>query len=110
MKADQDLRDFLADPAEFAITGMLDWEQVTQGDGLFEITLIYIRLWLNRKLDGWASFSATYNRLATVRAEQCPQAEFYLMCRAVLAYRFHDGIAELIDQLLEGERLPFESA
>ena len=103
VKTDQDLRDFLADPAEFAITGMLDWERVTQGDGIFEITLIYLRLWLNRKLDGWANFWATYNRLATVRAEQCPQAEFYLMCRAVLAYRFNDGVAELIDQLLEGK-------
>lgn len=110
VKTDQDLRDFLADPREFTITGMLDWEQVTQGDGIYEITLIYLRLWLNRKLDGWANFCATYNRLATVRAEQCPQAEFYLMCRAVLAYRFNDGVAELIDQLLEGKRLPFESA
>ena len=110
VKADQDLRDFLGDPAKFEITGMLDWEQVTKGDGIFAITLIYLRLWLTRKLDGWTGFCATYNRLATVRADQCPQAEFYLMCRAVLAYGFNDRIAKLINQLLDGKRLPFDSA
>ena len=110
VKADQDLRDFLADPAEYQVTGMLDWERVTRGDGIFALTLIYLRLWLNRKLDGWAGFCATYNRLATKRAEQCRQAEFHLMCRAVLAYRFNKAVAGLIDQLLEGRRLPFESA
>ena len=110
VKADQDLRDFLADPEEYHITGMLDWERVTRGDGIFAIALIYLRLWLNRKLDGWPDFCATYNRLAVKRAQQCPQAEFYLMCRAVLAYRFNDGVAGLIDQLLQGGRLPFESA
>ncbi|MYA17650.1 MAG: aminoglycoside phosphotransferase family protein, partial [Gammaproteobacteria bacterium] len=30
-KADQDLRDFLVDPATFEIIGMLDWERVTRG-------------------------------------------------------------------------------
>ena len=108
VKADQDLRDFLADPTRFEITGMLDWERVTRGDGIFAITLIYLRLWMNRKLDGWAAFCATYNQFATGRAEQCPQAEFYLMCRAILACKFNDGMADLIDQLLEGKRLPFE--
>lgn len=102
VKADQDLRDFLADPEAYRITGMLDWERVTRGDGIFAITLIYLRLWLNRKLDGWPDFCATYNGLAMKPAEQCPQAEFYLMCRAVLAYRFNDGVAGLIDQLLQG--------
>lgn len=110
VKADQDLRDFLADPEEYQITGMLDWERVTRGDGIFAITLIYLRLWLNAKLDGWADFYATYNRRATKQAEQCPQAEFYLMCRAVLAYEFNDSVARLVEQLLEGERLPFEGA
>lgn len=62
VKADQDLRDYLADPEEYQITGMLDWERVTRGDGNFAITLIYLRLWLNGKLDGWADFCATYNR------------------------------------------------
>ena len=109
-KADQDLRDFLADPEEYPITGMLDWERVAKGDGIFAITLIYLRLWLNGKLDGWADFCATYNRRATKQAEQCPQAEFYLMCRAVLAYEFNDGVARLVDQLLEGRRLPFQGA
>ena len=66
-----------------------------RGDGIFAITLIYLRLWLNRKLDGWAGFCATYNRLATVPADQCPQAEFYLMCRAVLAHTgFNEGIVK----------------
>ncbi|MCY3811156.1 MAG: aminoglycoside phosphotransferase family protein [Gammaproteobacteria bacterium] len=110
VKADQDLRDFLADPEEYQITGMLDWERVTRGDGIFAITLIYLRLWLNGKLDGWADFYATYNRRANKQAEQCRQAEFYLMCRAVLAYEFNDAVARLVDQLLEGKRLPFEGA
>lgn len=108
-KADQDLRDFLADPGGLEITGMLDWERVTRGDGIYAITLIFLRLWLNAKLDGWPAFLATYNRLATVRAEQCPQAEFYLMCRAALAYRFNDGAREILDLLLRGQRLPFDS-
>lgn len=108
-KTDQDLRDFLADPDGFEITGMLDWERVSRGDGAYAITVIFMRLWLNGKLDGWPAFLATYNRLATVWAEQCPQAEFYLMCRAALAYRFHDGASEIIDLLLQGQRLPFDS-
>ncbi|MYD98414.1 MAG: aminoglycoside phosphotransferase family protein [Gammaproteobacteria bacterium] len=108
-KADQDLRDFLADPTGFEITGMLDWEQVTGGDGVFAIALFFFRLWLNAKLAGWETFTATYNRLATVEAEQCPQVEFYLMCRAVLAYRSDDRAKELVDLLLQGHRLPFES-
>ena len=109
-KADQDLRDFLADPDRFEITGMLDWERVTRGDGVFAVTLIYFRLWLNDKLAGWEAFRGTYNKLATVPAEQCPQAEFYLMCRAVFAYRFNDRAKQMIDLLLQGHRLPFESA
>lgn len=107
-KADLDLRDFLADPNTFQITGMLDWERVTRADGIVAITLIFFRLWVNDKLDGWRDFCDTYNRLATVRAEQCPQAEFYLMCRAVVALRFNNRAKELVDLLLQGHRLPFE--
>ncbi|MDE0422780.1 MAG: aminoglycoside phosphotransferase family protein [Gammaproteobacteria bacterium] len=107
-KADQDLRDFLVDPTTFEITGMLDWERVTRGDGIYALTLIFFRLWVNRKLDGWPVFCDTYNRLATLRAEQCPHAEFYLMCRAVLAQRFTKRAKEIVDLLLQGQRLPFE--
>lgn len=106
-KADQDLRDFLADPDTFEITGMLDWERVARGDGMLAITLIFFRLWVNGKLDGWRDFCDTYNRLATVRADQCPQAEFYLMCRAVMGYRFTIRAKEIIDLLLQGRGLPF---
>lgn len=41
---------------------------------------------------------------------QSTQVEFYLMCRAVLAYQFNDGVQELIEQMLRGAALPFESA
>lgn len=108
-KADQDLRDFLAEPDEFEITGMLDWERVTKGDGIFALTLIFFRLWLNGKLAGWSDFVTTYSRLATVPAEQCAQAEFYLMCRAVLASRVNEATGELVDLLLQGQRLPFDA-
>lgn len=101
-KADQDLRDFLADPSAYEITGMLDWERVTRGDGVFAVTLIFFRLWLKGKLDGWTHFLTAYNRLASVPAEQCPQAEFYLMCRAVLASPANEGAKELVDLLLQG--------
>ena len=107
-KADLDMRDFLADPEGFDITGMLDWERVARGDGVLAVTLIFFRLWLNGKLGGWNDFLSAYNQLAAVPAEQCPQAEFYLMCRAVLSYRLNDGVGELIDLLLEGRQLPFE--
>ena len=107
-KADLDMRDFLVDPHSFEITGMLDWERVTKGDGSYALALIYLRLWLNGKLGGWKDFYEAYNRLAAVPASQCPQVEFYLMCRAVLAYQFNDGVQELIDPLLRGAGLPFE--
>ena len=107
-KTDQDLRDYLADPDTFEITGMLDWERVIRGDGIFAMVLIFIRLWLNGKSDGWGGFLATYNACANVQAEQCPQAEFYLMCRAVLAFRFNYDAKEIVDLLLQGHRLPFE--
>lgn len=107
-KADQDLRDFLADPSTYEITGMLDWERVSGGDGVFAVTLIFFRLWLNGQLDGWTHFLTTYNRLASVPAKTCPQAELYLMCRAVLASRANEGAKELVDLLLQGQRLPFE--
>lgn len=107
-KADLDMRDFLVDPHSFEITGMLDWERVTKGDGLYALALIYLRLWLNGKLGGWKDFCEAYNRLAAVPASQCPQVEFYLMCRAVLAYQFNDGVQELIDKMLGGTALPFE--
>ena len=108
-KADHDLRDYLADPNRFEITGMLDWERVTRGDGVCEMALIFLRLWLNGKLDGWKFFLATYNAYANVQAEQCPQAEFYLMSRAVLAFRFNYLAKEIVDLLLQGHRFPFES-
>ena len=109
-KADLDLRDFLVDPSSLEISGMLDWERVTRGDGTYALALIYLRLWLNGKLNGWKDFCEAYNRLSTVKAKQCPQVEFYLMCRVVLAYQFNDGVQELIEQLLRGTALPFESS
>ena len=108
-KADLDMRDFLVHPNSLEITGMLDWERVTKGDGAYALALIYFRLWLNGKLGGWQDFCEAYNRLAVVAAKQSPQAEFYLMCRAVLAYQFNDGVQELVDQLLRGTALPFKS-
>lgn len=108
-KADLDMRDFLADPSSLEITGMLDWERITRGDGIYALALIYLRLWLNGKLGGWKDFCESYNRLATVQARQSPQFEFYLMCRAVIAYQFNDGVQKLIDQLLRGATVPFKS-
>ena len=108
-KVDLDMRDFLVDPISLDIPGMLDWERVTKGDGAYALALIYLRLWLNGKLGGWQDFCEAYNRLAAVPAKQSPQAEFYLMCRAVLAYQFNDGLRELIDPLLRGATFPFES-
>ena len=108
VKADLDMRDFLVDSNSLEITGMLDWERVTKGDGSYALAVIYLRLWLNGKLGGWKDFRKAYNRLAAVQAQQCPQVEFYLMCRAVLAYQFNDGVQELIDQMLGGTALPFE--
>lgn len=107
-KADLDMRDFLADPSSLEITGMLDWERVTRGDGIYALALIYLRLWLNGKPGGWKHFCEAYNRRSEVQAKQSSQVEFYLMCRAVVAYQFNDGVHELIDQLLRGTALPFE--
>ena len=107
-KADLDMRDFLVDPSNLEITGMLDWERVTRGDGAYALALNYLRLWQNGKLGGWKDFCESYNRLATVQARQSPQFEFYLMCRAVIAYQFNDGVQKLIDQLLRGAAVPFK--
>ena len=107
-KADLDMRDFLVEPSSLEITGMLDWERVTRGDGIYALALIYLRLWLNGKSEGWKHFCEAYNRLADVQAKQSSQREFYLMCRAVVAYQFNEGVQELIDQLLRGAALPFE--
>ncbi len=95
-KADQDLRDFLADPDEFDVTGMLDWERVYRGDGVFALTLIFFRLWLNGKVAGWEDCLTAYNRPAARAALQCPHAEFYLMSRAVLASRVNEAARELV--------------
>ncbi len=57
VKADQDLRDFLvSDDDSFRITAMLDWERVDNADGLYEIMVVFLRLWLAEKLEGWRSF------------------------------------------------------
>ncbi len=106
-KADTDLRDYLADPIKFHITGMLDWERVTRGDGIYTLVLTFLRLWMNDKLDGWQAFLDTYNRFASVHAEACPQAEFYLMCRAVIACELNRDVKRIVDLLIEGNRLPF---
>ena len=108
-KADLDLRDFLVNPTKFEITGMLDWERVTNGDATYAIALVFLRLWLNDKLIGWKEFIETYNQLSKVAVVPCPQIEFYLMCRAVIAYEANRSVKELIQQLLEGTHLPLKS-
>ena len=107
VKADTDLRDYLADPIKFHITGMLDWERVTRGDGIYTLVLTFLRFWMNDRLEGWQTFLDTYNRFASVRAEACPQAEFYLMCRALIACELNRDVKRIVDLLIEGNRLPF---
>ena len=107
VKVDIDLRDYLADPIKFEITGMLDWERVTRGDGIYAIVVTFLRLWINHKLEGWQAFLETYNQFAKVHAEACPQAEFYLMCRAVIACEFNRDVKGIVSSLLKGNRLPF---
>ena len=107
-KADQDLRDFLAHPDASEITAMLDWERVTRGDGIVAVCLIFFRLWLNGKVAGWRDLLTAYNRLAAVPAEPCPQAEFFLMCRAVLALSVNPRASGLVELLLRGRCPPFE--
>ena len=107
-KADLDLRDFLVHPSKFEITGMLDWERVTRGDAMYSIALIFLRLWINDKLDGWDEFLGTYNRVSKVPVTPCPQIEFYLMCRAVIAFEANHSVNELIRLLLESNRFPLK--
>jgi len=101
-----DLRDWLVDPENMAISGMLDWEDVKIGDGIYDICVFYLRLWLNGKLEGWNAFQEAYNATATMPLVPTPQAEFFLMVRAVIASQNYEIAMDIIEALLAGKCQP----
>jgi hypothetical protein len=82
VKADEDVRDYLAAPEPSRITAMLDWEQLGCGDTAHASAMVFHRLWLMGLEDRWADFRSGYRR-AGGAIRWAPQVEAYLLTRAL---------------------------
>lgn len=85
-KADNDIRDFLAKTLPTPrITAMVDWERITAGETLWEVTTLFIRLHLMNLTHLWPMFRRGYEEIAGYSLECNPHVELYLMTRALIA-------------------------
>lgn len=83
-KADLDMRYFLEDPNSLEIADMPYWESVAGGDGIYALTLIYLRLWLNGKLGGWKDCCEAHNQLSTNQGDE-RSGQSMIACRTAFS-------------------------
>lgn len=107
VKADSDLRDFLATTGDAAgVSGMLDWERVSYGCSVYDCVQAFLRLTSLERLDLWLPFREAYEEAAGQELAQTPDVEYLLVCRGVLAAaNSQPGIVSLLSQLCRGHRV-----
>lgn len=109
IKSAQDVRDALAlvEPRPH-ISALLDWEGVKVSDSLWEVTSIFVRLNFLSLDHLWPAFRSGYEAEAETVLSQTPQAEFYVMSRALPPARNgNEGAGRIIKTMLAGARIPF---
>jgi aminoglycoside phosphotransferase (APT) family kinase protein len=104
-----DVRDFVAttEPTP-RITGMLDWEGITAGDGVVDLVGIWVRLHYLGVGYAAPSFLKGYEAERGITLRQTKRVEFHLMNRALLPTNHNEASRVVVDELISGATYPFD--